>query len=103
MVPRVMRPKGRLDMARAAAFHEDMRNLMVEGSTRLVVDLGEVSFIDCSGLGAIIGGRKLAQGAGGDLRIARPSPQVKAVLELTSINHVLPAYASVEGALADFG
>jgi anti-sigma B factor antagonist len=99
---RVMRPEGRLDMASAPSFRHQVRQLMDVGAAKLVLDLSDVSFIDSSGLGAIISGLKLARQAGGDLRIACANQQVKVVLELTSLNQVLRPYPSVEEALTDF-
>lgn len=99
---RVMRPEGRLDMASAPSFRYHVRQLMDVGAAKVVLDLSQVSFIDSSGLGAIISGLKLARQAGGDLRIACANQQVKVVLELTSLNQVLQPYATVEDALADF-
>jgi len=97
-----MAPKGRLDMASAPAFRERVKQLVESGSLRLIVDLGEVSFVDSSGLGAVIGGLKVARQAGGDLRIARANEQVKLVLELTSLNRLLQPYESLEKALEGF-
>jgi len=97
-----MAPKGRLDMASAPAFRERVKQLVDSGSHRLLVDLGEVSFVDSSGLGAVIGGLKVARQAGGDLRIARPNEQVKLVLELTSLNRLLQPYGTLEEALEGF-
>jgi len=73
----VVSPSGRLDMAAAPAFREQVRALVTAGAARLVVDLGDVTFVDSSGLGAVIGGLRLARQAGGDLRIARPTDQVR--------------------------
>ena len=98
----VLAPKGRLDMSSAPAFRERVRQLIDAGTSQLVVDFGEVSFVDSSGLGAVIGGLKLSRQAGGDLRIARPNQQVLLVLDLTSLNRVLQPYASLEEALAGF-
>src|SRR5438067_12103191 len=98
----VLAPKGRLDMSSAPAFRERVRQLIDSGVNQLVVDFGEVSFVDSSGLGAVIGGLKLARRAGGDLRIARPNQQVLLVLDLTSLNRVLQPYGSLEEALAGF-
>jgi anti-sigma B factor antagonist len=96
----VVAPKGRLDMASASSFRERVLQLVQSGSTHLVIDLGEVSFVDSSGLGAIIGGLKVARQAGGELRIARPNQQVLLVLDLTSLNRVLEPYGTVEEAVA---
>jgi anti-sigma B factor antagonist len=96
----VLAPKGRLDMSSAPAFRERVKQLVESGQTQLVVDLEEVSFVDSSGLGAVIGGLKVARQAGGDLRIARPNQQVLLVLDLTSLNRVLRPYGSLEEALA---
>jgi anti-anti-sigma factor len=98
----VVSPKGRLDMSSAPAFRSQVRQLVESGSTHLVVDLHDVSFVDSSGLGAVIGGLKVARQAGGDLRIARPNQQVQLVLDLTSLNQVLRPYGSLEEALAGF-
>ena len=95
----VISPRGRLDMMAAS----ELRGLVTEsvgaGSRRLVVDLSETQFMDSSGLGALIAGLKTTRQAGGDLRIARPTEQVRMVLELTQMNTVLRPYASVEAAL----
>ena len=66
----------------------------------LVVDLDAVTFVDSSGLGALIGGLKAARQAGGDLRIARPGEQARAILELTTLNRVLRPHRTVEAAVA---
>lgn len=98
----VVRLRGRLDAASVPAFRIELRELLKAGATNLVLDLSELSMIDSSGLGAIIGGIRLARQAGGDLRIALPSRQVRTTLELTSLDRVLRPYGSIDEALADF-
>jgi len=97
-----MHPEGRLDVAVAPAFREQVKRLLEAGSTKLIIDLGGVSFVDSSGLGTILVGVKLARRAGGDIRIVRPPAQFNALLQLTSVSRVLPVYPSVEEALVDF-
>jgi anti-sigma B factor antagonist len=94
----VVSPRGRLDMASAPAFRDQMRDLVSTGSSCLVVDLANVTFVDSSGLGAVIGGLRLARQAGGDLRIACPTDQVRMVLDITSLDRVLRPYPSLEEA-----
>jgi anti-anti-sigma factor len=98
----VVRPSGRLDMLCAAEMKQRLARSVAEGHSRLVVDLSGVSFLDSSGLGALIGGLKAARLAGGDLRIAAPAEQARVILELTTLDRVLRPYPTVEDALAGF-
>lgn len=94
----VVQPTGRLNMVAAPRLREQLRELVDGGARRLVVDLAETEFIDSSGLGALISGLKAARQAGGDLRIAAPTEQVRRVLKLTKLDKVLTAYGSAEDA-----
>ena len=69
------------------------------GVKHLVVDLGGVSFMDSSGLRALIGVFKLVAERGGGMNLAHPQPNVKMVLEITCTNRSLPVFGSVEEAL----
>jgi anti-sigma B factor antagonist len=94
----VVTPRGRLNMVSARRMKELLSELVEAGTTRLVVDMAETTFLDSSGLGALISGLKSARQAGGDLRIARPTPAVTAVFSLTNMDKVLRPRDSVEGA-----
>ncbi len=94
----VVTPAGRLTMVSARALTEAVASLVDQGTSRVVVDLGETTFIDSSGLGALVAGLKRCRQAGGDLRIARPTAQVTAVLAMTNLDKVLTPRASVDEA-----
>jgi anti-anti-sigma factor len=96
----VVRLESRLDLLTAGDVKQRLNQAIADGHARLVVDLGDVTFIDSSGLGALIAGLKAARLAGGDLRIARPNAQARLILELTTLDQVLHPFASVEEALA---
>jgi anti-sigma B factor antagonist len=97
----VVTPRGRLNMVSARRLKEVLSELVAAGTNRIVVDMAETTFLDSSGLGALIGGLKSARQAGGDLRIARPTPSVVTVFELTNLDKVLRARESVEEAFDD--
>jgi anti-sigma B factor antagonist len=90
--------KGRLNMASAPEFRAYVNAVLDEGSSRVVVDLTDTTFIDSSGLGALIGVLKKARSAGGDLRIAAPSEQVRTVLSLTNLDRVLRPHDGLDEA-----
>ena len=98
----VVHLNGRLDLLSAGDVKQRLSQVVADGSKKVVVDLGDVSFVDSSGLGSLIGGLKAARLAGGDLRIARPAEQARTILDLTTLNRVLRPYATLEEALAGF-
>jgi anti-anti-sigma factor len=73
--------RGELDMATADQLSE-----IVEGSTgTLVLDLEGVTFINSSGLQAVLTAQKAARKRGAELVLRRPSRVVHRVLELASM------------------
>lgn len=98
----VARPVGRLDLLSAAETKARLSATAAGGHPRIVIDLAGVSFIDSTGLGALIGALKSARQHGGDLRLARPTDQAKLLLSLTALDRVMKPYASVDEALAGY-
>jgi anti-anti-sigma factor len=79
---------GRIDITSANDLKQVLADHIGDGHARLVVDLQEVSFVDSSGLSALVSGLRVARRAGGDLRLAAPGEQPKAVLGLTSLDQI---------------
>lgn len=98
----VLHCDGRLNMVAAPALRTAVELAVDGGSHHVVVDLAGTSFVDSSGLGALVAGLKKARQAGGDLRIAGAGEQVTAVLALTNLNRVLRPYTSVGDARRDW-
>lgn len=57
---------------------------------RIVVDMSAVSFIDSTGLGALISGFQRARDNGIDFRLANPSVPVRQILVLSGLMEVVP-------------
>ena len=95
----VLRPEGRLNMVAAGDVRRAIGEVVAEGDPNLVVDLGGTTFMDSSGLGALVAGLKTARQAGGDLRIAAAADQALLVLRLTNLDRVLKPHETVEDAL----
>jgi anti-sigma B factor antagonist len=94
----VLQPVGRLNMVAAPALRAAIDRAVDSGHARIVVDLEETSFIDSSGLGALVAGLKKTRQHGGDLRIARAQKQLRTVLSLTNLDRILRPHNSVEDA-----
>ena len=89
---------GKLNMVHAPQLRDLINSHVDAGDTRISIDLTKVDFIDSSGLGALINALKVVRQAGGDLRIAAPTEQVKLVLGLTNLNRVLKICPDAETA-----
>jgi anti-sigma B factor antagonist len=97
----VVAGSGKLNMVAAPQLRDTVRRSIDEGCARIVVDLSEISFLDSSGLGALVACLKSARQAGGDLRIAAPSKQVMMVLQLSNLDRVLARFDTVGDAYRD--
>lgn len=53
---------------------------------RVVIDLAAVSFVDSTGLGALVAGLSVARGRGIALILANPQPPVRRVLDITGLS-----------------
>lgn len=67
----------------------------------VVLDLQEVTFMDCSGVRALLEARRRAVAAGGSLHLAAPSQHVRTLLRLTHLGRALPVFDSVSEAIAE--
>ena len=98
----VVQPTGRIDTHTAFAFKDRIGEALDFGYRWLVIDFSAVTFLDSTGLGALITSMKRAQELGGDLRLAQVPHTVRMMIELTSLQSYLPRYASVDDALASY-
>ena len=97
----VLTPQGRLTVVSVPSLRDAVAEALTDRGTIIVVNLAETTFVDSSGLGALVSGLKSARQAGGDLRLVAPSEQVSMVLRLTNLDRVLQPRASVDEALRD--
>lgn len=76
---------GELDAATAPDLADLCRCVHAHGDRDVVIDLTATSFLDSSGLRALVGARRLFGDGGGSLRLAHPSEPVMRLLEITGL------------------
>jgi anti-anti-sigma factor len=82
---RQLRLTGELDMAGVDQLERLLATDQADGAATFVVDLRELTFIDSSGLRALIMADQRVRAAGGRLVVVRGSGRVNEVLEMTGI------------------
>jgi anti-sigma B factor antagonist len=96
----VLEVKGEVDIYTAPKLRERMIELIEAGSTRIVVDLEGVEFMDSTGLGSLVSGLKRVREADGQMSLVCTRDPVLKILTITGLDKVFPIRASVEEATA---
>jgi len=80
---------GELDLAYASDLEAIVQRLCVDGIERLVLDIGQVSFIDSTGLRAVLAAKGLCREHECDFIVISAQGAVKRVFELTGMLNLL--------------
>jgi anti-sigma B factor antagonist len=90
----------RLDAHNSGELKEQILKTLQEGARHVVIDLNEVSFIDSSGLGALLSGYKNASQRSGTFVLSGLQPRVLSMFELTRLNRVFEIYPRLQDAVS---
>jgi anti-sigma B factor antagonist len=85
-------PEGAIVYARGAidlAASPTLRNCLRELTGSVMVDLSDVTFLDSSGMGALVAERRRLIRDGGDLQLRSPQEIVRRALEVTGLAELL--------------
>jgi anti-sigma B factor antagonist len=92
----VCRPVGELDAFTVSQFRQSLAEL--SATSRLLIDLSGVPFVDSAGLGALIGGIRRVRELGGDVAVACARPTLTRLLHTTGFDRIVTVAPSVDEA-----
>jgi anti-sigma B factor antagonist len=81
---------GEVDIATCPQLQAVLRELVDRGFHQLIIDLEQVSFLDCSGIRVLVDALRRVQAHRGSVRLVRPTSPVWRVLALTGMTTVFP-------------
>jgi anti-sigma B factor antagonist len=84
-----LRPQGDLDMESSPSLIRSAQREFAGGARRIVVDLSRVTFVDSSGIGALVTLWRTIGESPGAFAIASPSRAAQSVLTTTGIDSLL--------------
>jgi anti-anti-sigma factor len=97
---RVARPRGDIDAANASSLREELASLLDPGAETLVVDLGEIRYLDSAGidmllrLGALLGERRATL-----MVVIPPQSQLTRLAAIVGLPDAMPVHDTVEAAV----
>ena len=82
---------------------DKIHSLLQQGTKKILLDLGGVSYVDSAGLGQLVQVRTTASNNGGTLKLVNVTKRLKDLLVVTKLVTVFDSYDSESDALASFG
>lgn len=98
-VLKVIHPVGLLDRTKASQFNQEISNCVepssekaASGADVVLIDFKDVTFMDSSGLGAVVLAIKTVQSSGSQIYVCSLNNQVKMLFELAGLDKVIEIY-----------
>jgi anti-sigma B factor antagonist len=91
--------RGELDVGTVAELAQPLRDAIARGKTAVVVDLGELTFIDSTGLMVLLNGLRRLIREGGRLALVCTNPTVLRLFEITGTDSTFTICADRASAL----
>lgn len=98
----IMHCGGSLDADTVAAFKKIALDLVNAGTTRIVIDCANLTFIDSMGLGVLISLLRRVRTRDGDIKVAALSDEVKTIFEITRLHRLFDVCTDWDTAVRQF-
>ena len=87
----------------AGRLKEKVNSLLFQGHKQIVLNLGELTYLDSSGLGEMVSCYSSARRQGGTVSLANLHKRVQELLVITKLHAVFDVHESEAAAVASFG
>jgi anti-sigma B factor antagonist len=94
---------GELDLADAPSVASHLMTAVAAWGPSIIVELADLTFIDCCGLGVLVRVLRWTRQCGGKMPLVAPQQRVCRVLSLTGLMDVFSVYPTVDEAAAGLG
>jgi len=95
--------QGRITLGEgSSALREALRDLVSKGQKKVLLNLGDVTYIDSSGIGELVSGFTTVTNSGGMLKLLNLNKRVKDLLQITKLYTVFDVHEDEAGAIRSF-
>ncbi len=94
---------GRITLGEGSVLLRDaVRDLLAKGSKHILLNLGDVNYIDSSGIGELVSAYTTARNQGGELKLLNLTKKVHDLLQITKLYTVFDVKDDEASAIASF-
>ena len=86
----------------SVTLRDAIRDLVNKGSKSILLNLGDISYIDSSGIGELVSGFTSVRNAGGELKLLNLTKKVHDLLQITKLYTVFDVKDDEASAVASF-
>ncbi len=94
---------GRITLGEGSVVLRDtVRDLLTKGNKKILLNLGQVNYIDSSGIGELVSAFTTVRNQGGDLKLLNLTKKVHDLLQITKLYTVFDVRDDEAGAVKSF-
>ena len=86
----------------SSALREKVKSLLAAGNKKLVLNMDNVTYIDSSGLGALVASHTSARTQGASMKLSNLGSKFQEILQVTKLYTVFEVYDSEAAAIGSF-
>jgi anti-sigma B factor antagonist len=86
----------------SSALRDTLRDMVSKNQKKILLNLGDVSYIDSSGIGELVSGFTTVTNSGGQLKLLNLTKRVKDLLQITKLYTVFDVHEDEAGAIRSF-
>ena len=95
--------QGRLVLGdESSGFRKTVENILSSGTTKLVVNLEQVNYVDSAGLGTLIEARRATNAQGARLKVSNLRPNFKQALQYARLLDIFDTFPTEADAIESF-
>lgn len=86
----------------SSALRDTLREMVTKNQKKILLNLGDVSYIDSSGIGELVSGFTTVANSGGTLKLLNLTKRVKDLLQITKLYTVFDVHEDEAAAVRSF-
>lgn len=86
----------------SSSLRDGIRDLLNKGQRKILLNLGDVSYIDSSGIGELVSGYTSVANQGGKLKLLNLTKRVRDLLQITKLYTVFDVFDDEAAAIRSF-
>jgi anti-sigma B factor antagonist len=98
----ILHLKGRLTVGEASSIREKVSEVLAAGGKNVIFDLGQVDYIDSTGLGSMVICYTTIKKQGGALKLVNPNKRNIELLLLTKLHTIFEVFSEEQDAVNSF-